>query len=145
MLVNDPSAGPIGWSAAVLDGYVWFALKAIADFPATILWVSNGGRPQPPWSGRHLGRMGIEDVCSHFADGLESARADRLADLGIRTTRRFRADEPVTLRVAHGVAFTPPGFDRVAEIDLSSPGIATLRDDAGRTATTRIDGQFVLD
>lgn len=143
MLVNDPAAGPIGWSAAVLDGYVWFALKAIADFPSTLLWVSNGGRSQAPWSGRHLGRMGIEDVCSYFADGLESARADKLAALGIRSTRRFTASDEVRLRVAHGVAFTPGPFGRVVDIEMRSEGEVTVCDDAGRTATTAIDWEYV--
>lgn len=144
MLVNDPEAGPIGWSAAVFDGYVWFALKSVADFPSTLLWVSNGGRTQAPWSSRHFGRMGIEDVHSHFADGLDSARADKLAERGISTTRAFRADETTTLRVVHAVAFTPKGFGRVADIDLSTPGTATLRDDAGTTVSVQVDWQFVI-
>lgn len=144
MLVNDPAAGDLGWSAATLDGFVWFALKDIRDFPSTLLWVSNGGRSAPPWSGRHLGRMGIEDVCSYFADGLESARADHLGTLGIPTTRAFDATTPVTMRVAHGVAFTPDGFGRVLTIETTTPGRVTLRDDEGRTVTASIDWSFVL-
>lgn len=144
MLVNDPQAGAIGWSAAVFDGYVWFALKSVADFPATLLWISNGGRTEAPWSGRHFGRMGIEDVCSHFADGLESARADRLADRGIPTARTFRADETTTLRVVHGVAFTPADFGRVTAIEFSEPGTATICDDAGHRISTEVDWRFVL-
>ena len=53
---------PFAWSAAVMDSYVWFSLKNPADFPSTLFWMSNGGRSAPPWNGRHLGRMGIEDV-----------------------------------------------------------------------------------
>ncbi len=32
-----------------------------AELPITMLWLSNGGRDYAPWSGRHLGVLGIED------------------------------------------------------------------------------------
>ncbi|MFM8350100.1 MAG: hypothetical protein ACKN9D_03450 [Actinomycetales bacterium] len=144
MLVNDPAAGPIGWAAATLDGFVWFSLKNICDFPATILWISNGGRSQPPWSGRFTGRMGIEDVCSYFAAGLVDSRADLLAADGIPTTRAFRADTPVTITSIQGVAFTEPGFGRVTDVDLAEPGQITLRDERGRTVTAAVNWEQVL-
>src|SRR5690606_31639928 len=37
MMVAEPATEerPFAWSAAVLDGYVWFSLKNPSDFPAT--------------------------------------------------------------------------------------------------------------
>lgn len=144
MLVKDPAAGPVSWTAVTMDGFVWIGFSAVADFPATVLWISNGGRSQPPWSGRHTARMGLEDVCSYFAEGLLPSRADHLASLGIPTTRTFVADHPVELCVVHAVAFTPPGFGLVTGIDLGTPGVATLCDDAGLRVTIAVDWQDVL-
>ena len=95
MMVNEASTEeqPFAWSATVLDGYLWFALKNPADFPATLLWISNGGRPTAPWNGRHTGRLGIEEVCSHFCDPVDVSREDRLADKNIPTSREFHSDE----------------------------------------------------
>jgi hypothetical protein len=144
MLVNDPAAGPIGWSAATLNGCVWFSLKNIADFPATILWISNGGRSQPPWSSRFTGRMGIEDVCSYFAAGLLDSRDDLLAAEAIPTTREFRADQPVTMTSIQGVAFTEAEFGRVVAIDLGIPGQITLHDEQGQSMTTAVNWEQLL-
>ena len=144
MLVNDPAAGPIGWAAATLDGCVWFSLKNICDFPATILWISNGGRSQPPWSSRFIGRMGIEDVCSYFAAGLLDSRADLLAAEGIPTTRAFRADQPVSITSIQGIAFTESDFGRVVAIDFDVPGQITLHDEGGRAVTTLVHWESLV-
>ena len=145
MLVKDPAAGPVAWSAVTMDGFAWVAFTSVADFPATVLWISNGGRSQPPWSSRHLARMGIEDVCSYFAEGLLDSRGDHLRELGIPTARTFTAGEPVDLCAVHAVAFTPPGFGTVTEIDLSTPGTAVLCDDAGHRVPIAVDWQDVID
>lgn len=144
MLVNDPRAGAVGWTAASMPGLVWFALKSVSDFPATVLWVTNGGRPQPPWLGRHVGRMGIEDVCSYFHEGLVPSREDRLAHLGIPTTREFHRDEVVRLGVLQAVAFTPSDFGRVASIDTSQSGKVRIADDNGLAVECALDWEFIL-
>ena len=56
------------WTAVVhaSQGYVWFSIKNPALLPSTVLWMSNGGRHYPPWSGRHRHVMGVEDVCGYF-------------------------------------------------------------------------------
>lgn len=145
MLVNDPAAGRIGWSAASCDGYVWFSLKDVRSFPATLLWISNGGRTQAPWNSVHTARMGIEEVCSYFADGLEAARAHPLRERGIPTTRHFTPEITVTLRTVHAVAATPAGFGRVSHIDLSTPGSARVIDEDGTSVTTSVDWSYVLE
>ena len=114
MMVNEAATPeqPFAWSAAVLDGYVWFSLKNPADFPATLFWLSNGGRTAAPWNGRHLGRIGIEEVCSYFANGVDVSRQDLLAAEGIPTTRHFKADEVVSLKTIQAVAAVDPDFRR---------------------------------
>lgn len=146
MMVNEPAseAQPFAWSAAVLDGYVWFSLKNPADFPATLFWISNGGRHSAPWIGRHFGRLGIEEVCSHFCDGVDVSRQDRLAALGVPTTRRFEKDVTTSLRIVQGVAAVPPGFGRVTAILPAGAGAIAIRDDAGAEVTAPVDWSFPL-
>lgn len=146
MMVNEPATTeqPFAWSAVVLDGYVWFGLKNPEDFPATLFWLSNGGRHRSPWNARHLGRIGIEEVCSYFCYGLEEAREDRLADLGIPTTRRFHPDETVSLRTVQAVAAVPAGFGPVASITPDGPSQVAIRDEHGTTITAKVDWSFVL-
>jgi len=144
MLVNDPDAGPIGWSAVAFPEAVWFQLKDIRRLPATLLWVTNGGRSQAPWSGRHVGRMGIEDVCSYFAAGLEESRQDLLADLGIPTTVDFSGSDPWVVRTVHAVAFPDRPFGRVADVQLTEPGQVTLISDEGATCPVAVDWEVVL-
>jgi hypothetical protein len=145
MLVKDPAAGPVAWIAVTMDDVVWVTFTSVTDFPATVLWISNGGRSQPPWSSRHLARMGIEDVCSYFAEGLLPSRADHLQSLGIPTTRTFTSQAPVDLLVVHAVAFTPPGFGVVTDIEMSTLGTAVLCDDAGHRVAIAVDWQDVID
>jgi hypothetical protein len=142
MLVNDPGHGPFAWTAVAVDGFVWFALKNPVDFPATLLWLSNGGRLAAPWSGRHRGRLGLEDVCSHFCDGVETSREDRLGGQGIATCRRFRAEETVRLAVIQGVAGIPGGFGKVVAITGGS-GSVTLHGEFGAAVEVPLDWQFV--
>lgn len=144
MLCNDSSAGNLGWSAASANGVVWFALKDVRDFPSTLFWMSNGGRTQQPWAGRHRGRIGIEDVCSWFHAGLLPSQENRLSDKGIATSRSFHADETVTLRVLQGVAFTPENFGRVARIETPDESTIRIVNDAGDFVEQQLDWGFVL-
>lgn len=146
MMAHRPATDlqPFAWSAAVLDGYLWFSLKNPADFPCTILWISNAGRIAPPWNGRHAGRMGIEDVCSHFADGVDRSRLDLLGKLGIATTRRFRKDEPVTLRIIHAAAIAPEDFGAVSSIVPDGENAVAITGESGMRIAVPLHWQFVV-
>lgn len=61
------------------------------DFPCVLLWISNRGRQQAPWSGRHLA-LGVEPVCSAFDLGVDiSANDNPLSREGIKTAIRLSA------------------------------------------------------
>lgn len=145
MMVNSPATPgqPFAWSAAVLDGYLWFSLKNPADFPATLFWMSNGGRTAAPWNSRHLGRIGIEEICSHFCNGLEVSRQDLLAAEGIPTTRHFKPEETVSLRVIQAVALVPENFGAVGSIVPAGENLVTIHGEAGEKITLAVDWQFV--
>ncbi len=146
MMAHAPATPeqPFAWSAVVMDGYVWFALKNPADFPCSLFWMSNGGRTAPPWNARHLGRLGIEDVCSHFCDGVDKSRLDLLAEHGIPTTRRFTPDLPVLLRHLHAVAAVPENFGAVVSILPKGDGTVELTDESDISVLAPVDWNFVL-
>lgn len=135
---------PFAWSAVVLDGYVWFQIKNPADFPATLFWLSNGGRSAAPWNSRHTGRLGVEEVCSHFCDSVDISRKDLLAAESIPTTRRFTKDERVSLRIIQAVAEVPEGFGAVAKIVPAGDGHVTLVGETGVKVTEPLDWKFVV-
>ena len=145
MMVSEPAtaARPFAWSACVAEGYVWFSLKDPADFPATLFWLSNGGRSAAPWNSRHTGRIGIEDVCSHYGDGLDISRRDLLKKLSIPTTRSFSKESQVTLRNIHAVAAVPDGFGMVKSIEPGGQSEIVLCDENGITVTAKVDREFL--
>ncbi len=146
MMAHVPATDeqPFAWTAALLDGYVWFSLKNPSDFPSTLLWLSNAGRSAPPWSGRHHGRIGIEDVCSHFCDGVDKSRLDLLASLGIPTSRQFRPDTPVRLRNIQAVAAVPESFGAIVKIRPDGPESVKLTDESGKSILAQANWNFLL-
>lgn len=143
-VMADPEL-PLAWNAVVFprQGYVWFALRDPRVLTGTTFWISNGGRHYPPWNGRHLGVMGIEDVTSYFAYGLaESARPNALTRRGLVTCRRLDPREPLVVNYIFGVAGIPRGFGSVRGIRAEAGGIE-LRDKAGRRVHAAVDVEFL--
>jgi len=145
LFAQQPS--PLAWTAVHFPGYVWVALKNTDQFPATLFWMSNGGRHMAPWNGRHRRRIGIEDVCSYFHLGLEESRRDLLAGSEIPTTRRFSADAPTDLRHIQFVQRLPEGFGALAAIEpepsqTGAPRLR-LRSETGNELTCAIDHTFL--
>jgi len=104
LMVSASHASKIGWTAVTFPGFVWIAVRSTLQFPSTLFWISNGGRRYEPWNARHVRRLGVEDVCSHFHDGAHRSAIDLLAKDGIATSHNFQADTPTTVRHAQVVA-----------------------------------------
>ncbi len=145
MLVNEPASNtqPFAWTAVVFDGYVWFSLKDPADFPATLFWISNGGREGAPWNSRHTKRLGLEEVCSHFCDSIDVSREDRLADKNISTTREFHPDQETSLRLIQAVAEVPADFGPLQSITPHGNDAVLLTSTTGREVTTPLNWPFL--
>lgn len=119
ILCADPTVG-LAWSAVTFpeQGYVWFSLRDPRQLSCTLLWFSNGGRDYPPWQGRHINVMGIEDMTGYFDMGLAaSCRDNPLTERGIRTSLHPDAEGRISIPYIQGVARIPQGFDRVAAIE----------------------------
>ena len=124
IVCTDPSL-EMGWSAVTFPerGFAWFALRNPKQLASTLLWFSNGGRHFPPWNGRHVNVMGIEDITGFFHVGLAaSCRPNLLTERGIRTCLEPDADARLSIPYIQGVARIPTGFDRVAAIEPRPSG-----------------------
>lgn len=133
MLVSDDSV-PFAWTAVTFpkQRYAWFALKDPRVLRSTVFWITNGGRHYPPWSGRHVNVMGLEEVTSYFHPGLaESVAENPLAKRGYPTHVQLDPDHPLVVNYIFGVAAVPAGFERVEAIEAGD-GQVTLR--SGRLA-----------
>lgn len=118
----------LSWTAAVnsREGWVWFSLKDAALLPATVFWMENRGRHQPPWNGRNR-CIGLEDVCSCFADGRRrSIGPNPIAEAGIPTAVELSPQSPRVVRYIQAMAAVPDGFDTVAELIPRRSGVALV-------------------
>jgi len=119
LLCADP-AQEFAWSAVTYpeQRFVWFALRDPKQLAATLLWFSNGGRHFPPWNGRHVNVLGIEDITAYFHAGLAaSSRENPLSARGIATCLRPDAQGRLSISYIQGVARIPADFDCVADIE----------------------------
>jgi len=72
---------------------------------------SNGGRHYPPWSGRHINVVGLEEVTSWFHVGLaESVAKNPVSEKGFPTSAVLREGESLVGFVHHGNCENPGRF-----------------------------------
>ncbi|MCX7886326.1 MAG: hypothetical protein N3B01_03585 [Verrucomicrobiae bacterium] len=144
MLVADPTL-KLAWNAVAFpeEGYVWFSLRDPRVLASTVLWISNGGRHYPPWNGRHVNVMGVEDVTAWFHYGLaQSAEANPLTTLGYPTHKVLSADAPLSVRYIMAVAPIGKRFERVANIEWDDRSV-TLHGEAGEVVKVAVDVAFL--
>lgn len=135
ILCADPKL-EFAWSAVTFpeQGYVWFALRNPKQLASTLLWFSNGGRHFPPWNGRHVNVMGIEDISGFFHEGLAaSCRPNLLSERGIPTCLEPDEQGRLSIPYMQGVARIPTGFNRVAAVERQTRGRLLLRAESGVT------------
>jgi hypothetical protein len=146
MVVADDSL-PFAWTAVTFaqEGYVWFAIRDPRVLRNTVLWISNGGRHYPPWNGRHVNVLGVEDVTAYFHEGVAASAADNpLSQAGHPTAIGLDPDHPLSVRHVMGVAPIPAGFDEVVDMDPGTePDSVVLRSRSGPTVTVPLDLSFI--
>jgi hypothetical protein len=148
MVVADPGQ-PLAWTAVTFprERHVWFALKNPRELGQTMLWMSNGGRHYPPWNGRHINVLGLEEITSLFHIGLaESVEKNSISERGYPTSVTLKAGESFSVSYIMGIATIPPGFDSVKSIE-AEPGRRriVLRSASGKVAraAVRSPGDFL--
>jgi hypothetical protein len=124
------------------QGWLWFALKEPRTLASTVLWHSNGGRHYPPWSGRHRGVLGLEEVTAYFAFGLaESCSPNPLSRRGIPTSLRLDPQTTLGVNYVMGVTALPRGFDTVRRVAFGKNSVEFVAGN-GRRARQTVDLDF---
>jgi hypothetical protein len=145
ILCADPTRD-LGWSAVTFpeQRFAWFALRNPRQLTCTLLWFSNGGRHYPPWNGRHVNVLGVEDMTGFFHVGLAaSRRANRLSERGIRTCLDPGADGGLSIPYIQGVTRIPSDFDRVAVIEPHPAGGVRLMSESGVAVEVDCELEFL--
>jgi len=145
VMLHHKDTDDFAWSAVVFPAkkFVWFALKNPATLASTVLWHSNGGRHYPPWSGRHRGVLGVEDVTAYFHLGLAaSLAANPWKNKGIPTAINLAQAKSVRIPYIMGVAPIPDAFDRVRAILRTSAGIRLIAEN-GMLVDHVVDTKFI--
>ncbi|MBL8995143.1 MAG: hypothetical protein JNM63_17480 [Spirochaetia bacterium] len=140
----DPDL-PFAWTAVAFpkEGYVFFTLKDPRALSATVFWITNGGRHYAPWSGRHVNRMGLEEVTAYFHYGIkESVEDNPISQKGLRTCVDMDPSKPYEANVIMGVAPIPADFEKVERIEKSAGGV-TLIGANGKSVQTSLDLGFL--
>jgi hypothetical protein len=146
MLVSEAEA-PFAWTAVAFpkQRFAWFSLKDPRILRQTVFWFSNGGRHYPPWNGRHIGVLGMEEVTSCFDLGLaESAGRNSVSEKGFPTCLHLNRVKPLTVSFIMGVVGIPAGFDRVVSIEnVPDHQAVRLRAASGKQAEAAVDLSFL--
>ena len=145
LVMFSPADPEFGWTAVHFPGFFWMAIRSCRELPSTLFWLSNGGRPYAPWSSRHVRRLGIEDVCSHFHDGAEISGEDRLASEGIPTSRAFDTGTSTSIHHIQLVHPLEEGFGTVESVERDSTGESLLLSNSnGQTERVPVHWKFLF-
>lgn len=133
------------WTAVTFpkQGYLWIALADPKILSSTVLWHSNGGRHYAPWSGRHRGVLGLEDVTSYFHEGLaESVKSNPLQKNGIPTCLELKPRIPLIVNYIMAVVEIPANFDILKEVHPADDGIWLISQN-GLSVWAGVDWRFL--
>jgi len=146
LLVSKPGR-TFAWTAVTFpeEDYVWFTLKDARVLRQTLVWISNGGRHFPPWNGRHVNVLGLEEITSYFHYGLaESAARNPLNEAGYPTTDMLDPLKPLAINTIMAVAPIPEGFDKVKLIEATDKaGHIRIVSTSGRRVTVAVNWEFL--
>jgi hypothetical protein len=143
-ILNQQDAD-FAWTAVSFPklGYVWYALKDPRVLTGTLFWITNGGRHYPPWNGRHVNVLGLEEVTAYFFYGLhESAQPNPFTRRGFKTVFQMDPKRPLAVNMISGVALIPSGFERVASIEPHGAGIR-ISASSGKRVDVPVDLLFL--
>jgi hypothetical protein len=146
VMLVEAKGSSLGWAAAVRPDArdVVLSLKNPSDFPVTMLWFSNGGRDYPPWNGRNVGVLGIEEGRVYSAAGHAASIAPNpLSQSGIPTALELKRDGAVEVRHVIGGFSLPEGWTEVASVESSSTDGLVVRDISGASQQLFFDAGFL--
>ncbi|MDR3692856.1 MAG: hypothetical protein P4L46_25980 [Fimbriimonas sp.] len=141
VMVYALKGSDFAWTAVTFpsEGYIWFTLKDPRVLSGTILWHSNGGRHYAPWSSRHRGVLGLEEVTSYMHYGLAGSVAENDGSIaGYRTFFDLSPDQPLVVNTIMGVAPCGANARTVVQIGRTAQGIQIATDE-GQVIDVELD------
>jgi hypothetical protein len=115
----------LGWTTVARgkEGDLFISLRNPARLPMTMLWFSNGGRDYAPWSGRHVGCLGVEEGLNRTMLGDSAGRTPHPLDAaGVPTG--LTLDPNGSVEVRHVIGSVPwNGDGKVASVTPAERGI----------------------
>lgn len=140
----EAEGSPLGWTtvAREKEGDLFISLRNPAKLPMTQLWFSNGGRDYAPWSGRHVGCLGVEEGLQRKLLGDSAKRTPHpLDEAGVPTGLTLRPGEVVEVRHVIG-SVDWEGEAKIGSLVEVEGGIAVTGVD-GETQTVACDVGFL--
>ena len=127
----------LGWTAVTrpVEGDLYLSLRDARALPMTMLWHSNGGRDYAPWSGRHVGCLGVEEGAAEHMLGLSSE-----GDLSGPGALALRPDGLAEVRHVIGAIAWPSG-EPVASVTVED-GSAVVEGEGGTVRRVPVRAGF---
>lgn len=141
------AAGPgLGWSAVrrIAEADRVLVLKWPDCLPATMVWMSNGGRDYAPWSGRHLGVFGIEDARASPLGHRASCDDNAFKQSGIPTAFDLAPDRRVSIRQVIGACAASSAERALIDIGAEQESLI-LRFQGGQSRALRYNPGFLAE
>lgn len=126
----------LGWTTVARpdEADLFISLRNAALLPMTMLWFSNGGRDYAPWSGRHVGVLGVEEGINRAHLGHSALQAPNALDAA-GVPSGFRLEPGGTAEVRHVIGSIPwPHAGAAAELDPAAGGLMLRAADGAATA-----------
>lgn len=140
----EAEGSKLGWTTVARgkEGDLFISLRNPAKLPMTMLWFSNGGRDYAPWSGRHLGCLGVEEGLNRAMLGDSAGRMPHPLDAaGVPTG--LTLDPNGTVEVRHVTGQVPwSGEGKIASVSPSGNGIE-VKPASGEAVTIPCDLAFL--
>ncbi len=128
------------------EGWLYFQLKDPNVLAETVLWMSNGGRHYPPWNGRVISVLGLEEVTGFFHYGKAASVAGNFfRERGFPTVCDLRPDRDLKVRFLMGVVPIEKGFTGVNDIVIRSPGVIAIRGRGGESIEVPCRAGFLFE
>ncbi len=128
----------LGWTAVTRasSGDLFLSLRDARALPMTMLWHSNGGRDYAPWSGRHVGCLGVEEGAAAHMLGV-ATEADLSGPGFVTLGPKLRSD----IRHVIGAIDWPSG-EAVVEVRVDGP-MLVVSGDASAVRAVPFDATFL--
>jgi hypothetical protein len=136
----------LGWTAVTrpATGDLYLSLRHAQKLPMTMLWHSNGGRDYAPWSGRHLGCLGVEEGAALPMLGFGATETpDPLTSVGQNAGLTLHPEHTAEVRHVIG-AIAWPSAEPVQSVVASGDSLI-IKGEGGAIRQVPFDAAFLAD